>query len=83
MARISALAVDADRRREADAIAREPWFFPEPHEPPPLAHAVQMPLSDPHWQSRVINGYVKTKLYAITDAGRDALRAHQQAQENG
>lgn len=47
-------------RQEADAIAREPWFWPEPHEPTPLAKAIQMPLADPNWQTRVLNGYVQT-----------------------
>lgn len=37
-------------------------YCPDPDysDPTPLAIAIQMPLNDPHWQSRVLSGYVRT-----------------------
>ena len=46
-------------RQEADAIAKEPGFWPNYQEPTPMAEAIQFPLADPQWQSRVINAYMK------------------------
>lgn len=40
----------------------EPGFWPNYVEPSPLARAIQMPLHDPNWQQRVLNGYASTKL---------------------
>lgn len=48
-------------REQADAISKEPGFWPNYSEPTPLARAVGMPLADPHWQNRVLNGYAVTK----------------------
>lgn len=36
----------------------EPGFWPNYQEPTPLANAIQYPLNDPNWQSRVLNGYI-------------------------
>lgn len=47
---------------------RQPGFWPGYVEPTPMARAIQMPLSDPHWQNRVLNAYVSRK-----PAGREAL----------
>lgn len=48
-------------REEADATSREPGFWPNYRSPTKLAEAIQMPLADPHWQTRVLNGYAQTK----------------------
>lgn len=48
-------------RQKADAISKEPGFWPNFQEPSKLAQAIQMPLSDPNWQQRVLNGYSQTK----------------------
>lgn len=37
----------------------EPGFWPNYQEPTPLAKAIQYPLADPNWQSRVLNAYLK------------------------
>lgn len=40
----------------------EPGFWPnyeEANNPSPLAKAIQAPLNDPQWQSRVLNAYIK------------------------
>lgn len=40
----------------------EPGFWPnsfDANNPSPLAEAIQFPLADPNWQSRVLNGYTK------------------------
>jgi len=37
----------------------EPGFWPNYQEPTPLAKAIQYPLNDPNWQSRVLNAYLK------------------------
>ncbi len=53
---------------------RAPGFWPEYVEPTPLARAIQMPLADPNWQTRVLNAYVARKPHPLTkepDHGQD------------
>lgn len=50
-----------DKREEADRLAREPSFWPNYRQATKLAQAIEMPLADPHWQARVLNGYCQTK----------------------
>lgn len=45
---------------------RAPGFWPSYVEPSPLARAIQMPLADPNWQTRVLNAYVSRKPGALT-----------------
>lgn len=45
----------------------EPGFWPNYREPTPLARAIQYPLSDPNWQSRVLNGYIAMKGPPVVD----------------
>lgn len=47
-------------REEADAIAREPWFWPN-YRTSKLAQAIERPLSDPSWQNGVLNAYAQTR----------------------
>lgn len=54
-------------REEADKAACEPGFWPNYQPPTKLAQAIEMPLADPHWQARVLNGYCQTKLNALKD----------------
>ena len=57
-------------REQADAASREPGFWPNYRAPTKLAEAIQMPLADPNWQTRVLNGYAQTNQRF---AGRAAL----------
>ncbi|MGY6251685.1 hypothetical protein ACXIUS_29870 [Bosea thiooxidans] len=47
--------------REELSPDQQPGFWPEYTDPTPLARAIQMPLADPLWQSRVLNAYVSRK----------------------
>ena len=45
----------------------QPGFWPNYREPTPLARAIQYPLADPNWQSRVLNGYVRRAALATKE----------------
>ena len=53
-----------DDRSEADAIAREPWFWPK-FSTSKLSEAIERPLSDPNWQTRVLNAYAQTSMRKV------------------
>jgi len=56
------LGVIIDALREtADAISRSLGFWPSYTAPTKLAEAIQMPLANPNWQTRVLNAYAQTK----------------------
>lgn len=59
---------DITAKQQADAIAREPWFFPNYREPTPLARAIQMPLADPLWIDRVVGAYSRRAKREAVDA---------------
>ena len=62
--------MNLEARRQADLATLEPGFWPNWQAPNPLSVAIQMPLADTNWQTRVLNGYART---SQRFAGRAAL----------
>ena len=53
--------MDETERQKANALTKEPGFWPNYKAPSKLAEAIMMPLAGLNWQTRVLNGYAQTK----------------------